>query len=51
LMEVFAGDQAVLVCAAGMAIVTVLATGSSTMRAFPRHVTEETHSGERSSTR
>jgi MFS family permease len=51
LMEVFAGDQAVLVCAAGMAIVTVLATGSSTMRAFPRHVTEETHSGERSSTK
>jgi MFS family permease len=49
LMEVFAGDQAVLLCAAGMTIVTVLATGSATMRAFPRQVTEETLSGERSS--
>jgi predicted MFS family arabinose efflux permease len=50
LMEVFAGDQAVLLCAAGMAIVTVLATGSATMRAFPEQVTEETQPGERSST-
>jgi MFS family permease len=45
LVEVFAGEQAVLWCA----IVTVLATGSSTMRAFPRHATEETLSDERSS--
>lgn len=49
LMEVFAGGQAVLLCAGGMAIVTLLATGSPTMRAFSRQVTEETLSDERSS--
>jgi MFS family permease len=49
LAEVFAGGEAVLLCAAGMTIVTVLATGSATMRAFPRQAIEEKLSGERSS--
>jgi MFS family permease len=37
LMEVVSGNQAVLLCAAGMGVVTVLGTVSPTLRKFPRH--------------
>jgi uncharacterized protein YbdZ (MbtH family)/MFS family permease len=36
LVQVSSGTQAVLTCAAGMAVVTVLATVSPTLRGFPR---------------
>jgi MFS family permease len=38
LMEVIPENDAVLLCAAGIGIVTVLATISSTLRKFPRHM-------------
>jgi predicted MFS family arabinose efflux permease len=37
LMEVIPGNLAILVCAAGMAAVTVVVTFSPTLRTFPRH--------------
>ncbi|MCA1603899.1 MAG: MFS transporter [Actinobacteria bacterium] len=37
LMEVIADNQAVLLCAAGIGVVTVLGTFSPTLRGFPRH--------------
>jgi predicted MFS family arabinose efflux permease len=40
LMEVIPGSQAVLLCAAGIGVVTVLGTISPTLRRFPRHVAE-----------
>jgi MFS family permease len=41
LMEVVSNDQAVLLCAAGIGIVTVVGTISPTLRRFPRHVVAE----------
>jgi predicted MFS family arabinose efflux permease len=42
LMEMVSGDYAVLLCAAGVGMVTLLATLSPTLRKFPRHpATEE----------
>jgi uncharacterized protein YbdZ (MbtH family)/predicted MFS family arabinose efflux permease len=41
LMQVLSGTDAVLVCAAGVAVVTLLATASRTLRRFPRHQTQE----------
>ncbi|MCA1709808.1 MAG: MFS transporter, partial [Actinobacteria bacterium] len=38
LMEVISDNQAVLLCAAGVGVVTVLGTISPTLRRFPRHV-------------
>ncbi|MEV4051953.1 MFS transporter [Amycolatopsis sp. NPDC049688] len=49
LMEVLTGSQAVLVCAAGMAVVTILTTFSATVRSFSREVAAEALSSERSS--
>lgn len=37
LLEVVSDDQAVLLCTAGIGIVTLLATASPTLRSFPRH--------------
>jgi MFS family permease len=37
LMEVVPGNQAILLCAAGMGAVTILGTISPTLRRFPRH--------------
>jgi uncharacterized protein YbdZ (MbtH family)/MFS family permease len=37
LMQAMPGSRAVLVCASGVAVVTVLATVSRTLRHFPRH--------------
>jgi predicted MFS family arabinose efflux permease len=37
LTEAVSGAQAVLMCAAGLGVVTVLATMSPTLRKFPRH--------------
>jgi predicted MFS family arabinose efflux permease len=39
LMEVISGSRAILLCALGVAIVTVLGTISPTLRKFPRHAT------------
>lgn len=41
LVEVVSGDQAVLVCAGGMAVATLLATVSPTLRRFPRSQAED----------
>lgn len=41
LMEVIPDNQAVLLCAAGIAVVTVLGTINPTLRGFPRHATAE----------
>jgi MFS family permease len=41
LMEVIPHNQAVLLCAAGIGVVTVLGTISPTLRAFPRHADAE----------
>ncbi len=41
LMEVVSGNQAVLLCAAGIGVVTVLGTISPTLRKFPRHAAAE----------
>jgi MFS family permease len=41
LMEVVSDNQAVLFCAAGMGVVTVLGTISPTLRKFPRHAVPE----------
>lgn len=41
LMEVVSGNQAVLLCAAGIGVVTVLGTISPTLRKFPRHPAAE----------
>jgi MFS family permease len=41
LMEGVSGNQAVLLCAAGIGVVTVLGTISPTLRRFPRHVVAE----------
>jgi MFS family permease len=41
LMQVFSGSQAVLLCAAGIAGITVLVTASPTLRRFPRHQVTE----------
>lgn len=41
LMEVAAGSWAVLLCATGIGIVTVLGTINPTLRRFPRHVVAE----------
>jgi MFS family permease len=41
LMEVVSDNQAVLLCAAGIGIVTVLGTVSPTLRKFPRHAAAE----------
>ncbi len=41
LMQAVSGTDAVLICAAGVAIVTLLATVSRTMRDFPRHQVHE----------
>jgi MFS family permease len=37
LIELVPGNRAVLLCAAGMLVVTLLATASRTLRQFPRH--------------
>jgi uncharacterized protein YbdZ (MbtH family) len=37
LVQVLTGNQAVLACAAGVAVVTLFATLSPTLRSFPRH--------------
>jgi predicted MFS family arabinose efflux permease len=39
LMELVSGNQAILLCAAGIGTVTLLATLSPTLRKFPRHAT------------
>ncbi len=44
LTQLISGSQAVLVCAAGMAAITVVVTASPTLRRFPRH--EPTESSE-----
>ncbi|HEY0474887.1 MAG TPA: MFS transporter, partial [Kribbella sp.] len=41
LMQVVPGGRAVLICASGIAIVTVLATLSRTLRDFPRRLAEQ----------
>jgi MFS family permease len=41
LMEVVTDNQAVLLCAAGIGVVTVLGTISPTLRKFPRHAAAE----------
>jgi uncharacterized protein YbdZ (MbtH family)/MFS family permease len=41
LIAALPGSQAVLACATGVAIVTVLATASPTLRSFPRHQADE----------
>jgi MFS family permease len=41
LVEVVAGDHAVLLCAGGMAVATVLVTVSPTLRRFPRSEAED----------
>lgn len=41
IMEVAPDNQAVLLCAAGIGVVTVLATISPTLRKFPRHAVAE----------
>jgi predicted MFS family arabinose efflux permease len=41
LMAVMPGDQAVLICAGGIAAVTLLVTISPTLRNFPRHDSSE----------
>jgi MFS family permease len=41
LMEIVSDNQAVLLCAAGIGVVTVLATISPTLRRFPRHAATE----------
>jgi MFS family permease len=41
LMEMVSGNQAVLLCAAGIGVVTVLGTISPTLRKFPRHAAAE----------
>lgn len=41
LMEVFSDNQAVLLCAAGIGVVTMLGTISPTLRKFPRHAAAE----------
>jgi MFS family permease len=41
LMEVIPHNQAILLCAAGIAVVTVLGAISPTLRGFPRHATAE----------
>jgi uncharacterized protein YbdZ (MbtH family)/MFS family permease len=41
LMQVVPGSRAVMICASGIAIVTVLATLSRTLRDFPRHLAEK----------
>ena len=41
LMEVVSGNQAVLLCAAGIGVVTVLGTISPTLRKFPSRAAEE----------
>lgn len=41
------GGRAVLVCAAGMAVVTVVVTASPTLRRFPRHSAEEEPSADK----
>ncbi|MDQ3223570.1 MAG: MFS transporter [Gemmatimonadota bacterium] len=41
LMEVFSGNYAVLLCAAGIGAVTLLATISPTLRKFPRYAAAE----------
>jgi MFS family permease len=41
LMQVLPGNPAVLVCAAGIAAMTLLATFSPTLRRFPRHAAAE----------
>jgi MFS family permease len=41
LMELVSGNQAVLLCAAGILVVTVLTTISPTLRAFPRYSADE----------
>ena len=41
LMEVFSHSQAILLCTAGMAVVTILATVSPTLRGYPGRPPEE----------
>ncbi|HZG89687.1 MAG TPA: MFS transporter [Pseudonocardia sp.] len=41
LVEVVAGDHAVLLCAGGMAVASVLVTASPALRRFPRYETED----------
>jgi MFS family permease len=43
LMEMVPGNHAVLLCAAGIGVVTMLATISPTLRKFPRHPATEKH--------
>jgi len=41
LMELVSGNQAVLLCAAGILAVTVLSTVSPTLRNFPRYSADD----------